>query len=95
MLALPRVKEKVIAIVAKRQSTNGAEQRKSSETTPICTHRSAFKPAQDITSGMPGESREKVDRCWKMLPGRETVDPDCVPVLYQGATEDIAESSSF
>jgi hypothetical protein len=38
-----RVKEKVIAIVAKRQSTNGAEQRKSSKIEPICTRRSAFR----------------------------------------------------
>ncbi len=47
-----RVKEKVIAIVSKRQSTNGAEQRKSSETKPICTRRSAFKTTHTITSGM-------------------------------------------
>jgi hypothetical protein len=59
---LLRVKEKVIATVAKRQSTNGAEQRKSSETKPICTRRSAFKAAHDITSGMADENRGKVDR---------------------------------
>ncbi len=38
-----RVKEKVIAIVAVRQSTNGAEQRKSSKIKAICTRRSAFR----------------------------------------------------
>ena len=95
MLALPRVKEKVIAIVAKRQSTNGADQKKKQRNHPRLHSLRCVSATQDITSGMPGESREKVDRCWKMLPGRETVDPDCVPVLYQGATEDIAESSSF
>jgi hypothetical protein len=44
MLALLRVKEKVIAIVAKRQSTNGAEQKKSTETKPVCTRCGAFRP---------------------------------------------------
>jgi hypothetical protein len=57
MLAQPRVKEKVIAIVSKRQSTNGAEQRKSTETMPICTRRSAFKAMRAITSGMADEGR--------------------------------------
>ncbi len=57
MLAQPRVKEKVIAIVAVRQSTNGAEQRKSRETKPICTRRSAIKAVRAITSGMPDEGR--------------------------------------
>jgi hypothetical protein len=75
---VPRVKEKVIAIVAKRQSTNGAEQWQSSETKPICTRRSAFRAPHTITSGMTDEAGKKstaVERCFQ---GRETANPDCV-----------------
>jgi hypothetical protein len=52
MLAQQRVKEKVIAIVSLRQSTNGGEQRINSEAMPGCTRRCAFKAIRDITSGM-------------------------------------------
>src|ERR1700691_6586605 len=49
----PRVKEKVIAIVSVRQSTNGGEQRKSSETMPGCTHCSAFRPFATLPPARP------------------------------------------
>ena len=47
-----RVKEKVIAIVSTRQSTNGAEQWIRQRTMPGCTRCCAFKAIRDITSGM-------------------------------------------
>jgi hypothetical protein len=52
MLAQQRVKEKVIAIVSQRQSTNGGEQRINSEPKPGCTRCCAFKAIRNITSGM-------------------------------------------
>src|SRR5271154_2739774 len=47
-----RVKEKVIAIVSTRQSTNGGEQWIRQRSMPGCTRRCAFKAIRGITSGM-------------------------------------------
>jgi hypothetical protein len=51
MLAQPRVKEKVIAIVSMRQSTNGVEQWIRQRSMPSCTRCCAFKAIRNITSG--------------------------------------------
>jgi hypothetical protein len=95
MLALLRVKEKVIAIVSKRQSTNGAEQRKSNETIPVCTRRSAFRATHDITSGMTDEAGKKSTAVGRLLPGREAVDPDCIQRLVSVHYFRYAEKSRF
>ncbi len=52
MLAQLRVKEKVIAIVSSRQSTNGGEQWIRQRSQHGCTRRCAFKAIRGITSGM-------------------------------------------
>jgi len=47
-----RVKEKVIAIVSTRQSTNGGEQWIRQRSMPSCTPSCAFNAIRGITSGM-------------------------------------------
>jgi hypothetical protein len=124
-----RVKEKVIAIVSVRQSTNGAEQRKSSETIPGCTRCMRLGHSRHyLRHGREGRGTllrrsTMLDECARGLgtkksavarrsfPGcRETVELDCVPVLYrarlqsgcgkthvlcQGTTLEVAEKLMF
>ena len=52
MLAALRVKEKVIATVSMRQSTNGAQPGPDSENMPNCTRRCAEKRPRGITFGI-------------------------------------------
>jgi hypothetical protein len=54
MLAALRVKEKVIATVSSRQSTNGAQPEPDSENMLNCTRYCAEKRPHGITFGMAG-----------------------------------------
>jgi hypothetical protein len=63
MLAPQRVKEKVIATVSMRQSTNGAQPGPDSENMLNCTRCCAEKRPRGITFGMAGGDRWRREGC--------------------------------